>query len=324
MKYVAVTLKGIEDLASGEIKSAFKSNPEKIADGRLLFNAKSIDEFSPRLMGRIYSFIGYFSFSSLKDLINKSSKLDFSFKGSFVVRCSREGSHEFDSRMIERDVGEVIFNKGFKVDLKNPNNVVVVDIIHDKCFLGILLKDNLCKRPYRIKVFSSSINACLAAAAIKFGGAKKTDVFLDPFCKDGVIPIEVSLLGFKNVFACDEAMNNIRSAKINAKLAGAKIKFSKSNVDSLDLKFDSESINRIVAYPPFLSKRKKQSVIENVYKEFFFQVRSILKKTGTVTLISQKPELLEKFAKRSGFKIVKERNVFVSNNNYKIMIFKKI
>jgi len=323
MKYVAVTLKGIEDLASAEVKSLLKSTSVKIGDGRLLFDAKSLEKFSPTLVNRLYLYIAHFDFSSGQDIIVKCSKVKFSLKGSFVVRCSREGIHDFDSRIIERDVGGVIYNQGFKVNLENPDNTVVVDIVGKKCFLGILVRDNICKRPYRIKVFSSSINACLAAAAVKLAAVKKSDSILDPFCRDGVIAIEASASGCENVFACDESMNNIRNAKINAKLALTKIKFAKCNIDSLDLRFDEGSIDKIMTFPPFLSKRKKQSSIESLYKEFFHQARNTLKKSGFLILISHKPELLELHAKRAGFKMLKEKNVFVSNLDYKVMVFKK-
>ncbi|MFH1332252.1 MAG: THUMP domain-containing protein [archaeon] len=323
MRYVAVTLKGAEDLASAEIKSSLKAQAEKVADGRLLFSAKSLKGFSPRLVSRVYSYMGHFSFSSLKDLVKKSSKLKFSFKGSFVVRCNREGVHNFSSRDVERDVGEVIYHKGFKVDLKKPRNTVVADVVGNSCFIGVLISDNLCRRPYRVKIFSSSINACLAAAAVRFSSINGSDVVLDPFCKDGVIPIEASILGCKKVFAFDESMNNVRNAKINAKLANVKVNFSKCNADSLDLKLDEDSVDKLVTFPPFPSKKKKQSSIESLYKEFFYQISPILKKSGTLTIISVKPELILTYAKRSGFKILREKDVFVSNNNFKIVVFKK-
>ncbi len=323
MKYIAVTLKGIEDLASNEIKSSLKSKPEVLHDGRILFVARGLGKFSPRLVSRIYSYIAHFTFSSEKDILSKCSKIGFSFKGSFVVRCSREGSHDFNSRIIERDIGEIIYKQGFKVNLENPDNTVVVDIIGSTCFLGLLVKENLCKRTYRIKVFSSSINACLAASAVILSDIKKSAILLDPFCRDAVIPIEACMLGYKKVFACDESMNNIRNAKINAKLASAKISFSKSNIDSLDLKFSQDSIASIITFPPFLSKKKKPGSIENLYKEFFYQINPILTKSGTLTVISHKPDLIMLFAKRSGFKIIKEREVFASNLEYKIIVFKK-
>jgi 23S rRNA G2445 N2-methylase RlmL len=323
MKYVAATIRGAEDLASSEIKSLLKSAATKIGEGRLLFSARSIAKFSPRLVNRIYSYMDHFSFSTKEDIVQRCSRIKFSFRGSFVVRCFREGSHDFDSRIIEREVGEVIYKQKHKVNLKNPDNIVVVDISHNNCFLGILLKDNVCKRQYRIRVFSSSINACLSAAAIKFSGVKKSDSLLDPFCRDGVIPIEACLLGCKKVSACDESMNNIKNAKINAGLAGAKVKFVRCNVDSLDLKIDEDSIDKIVSCPPFLSKKKKQSAIESLYKEFFYQLNAILKKAATVTLISPRPALIEVFAKRAGYKLLKEKKVFVSNMDYKIMVFKR-
>lgn len=324
MKYVSVTFKGMEDLASSELDLLLKVKVEKIVDARLLFDTNKISDFSPRLARRVYSYISHFAFLSLDNLVSKVSLIDFSFKGSFVVRCSREGSHDFDSRDVERMVGEVIFKRGFKVDLKNPDNVIVVDITDNNCLLGVSLLENLSKRAYRIRISSSSINACLAAAAIKFSDASPGCVILDPFCRDGVIPIESSLLGFKDVFACDESLNNVKSAEINAKLANAQISFCKSDVDSLDLKFDERSVDRIITCPPFLSKKKKQSRIETLYKEFFYQANALLKDSGTLTFISPSPELLETSARRAGFALVKEKKVFVSNIDYKILVFKRV
>lgn len=322
MEFVAVTLNGVEDLASAEIKSLLKVSSEKVADARLLFSAKSIEGFSPRLVNKLYSLITSFAFSSKSELVKNASKVKYSLKGSFVVRCSRSGIHDFDSRAVEREVGAVIFKQGFKVDLENPKNTVFVDIVGSKCFIGLLVKDNICKRPYRVRVFSSSINACLAASAIKFSGLKSSDVLLDPFCRDGVIPIEASLLGCKKVFAFDGSSNSVRNAKINAKLAAVKVKFSRCNVDSLDLKLDDGSVGKVVTCPPFVSKKKKQSSLEQVYKEFFHQLRQVLKKSGTITVISPKPELIELHAKRSGFILLKEKYVSVSNVGYKIVVFK--
>ena len=276
MKFIAVTMRGAEGLASEEMKS-FAKSPKKIYDGHVLFEAKDLKKFSPRLVNRVYSYIGHFEFSSIHDLVLKSSKLKFSFKGTFVVRCFRQGVHDFNSRVVEKDVGEVVYKKAFKVNLKNPDNIVIVDIVDNVCFVGLLLMNDVCKRKYRIKSFSSSINACLAAAAVKFSKVKSSSKVLDPFCKDGVIAIESYLLGCRHVTAFDESPNNIRAAKINAKLGGAKIKFVKTDVDSLDLKVDEESIDMIITCPPFLSKKKKQAAIENVYREFFHQARNVLK-----------------------------------------------
>ena len=67
------------------------------------------------------------------------------------------------------------------------------------------------------------MHASLAAALIKIANPKPEESIFDPYCKDGVIVIEAALLGSKEIYAQDVVENNIRNAKINAKMAKVNI-----------------------------------------------------------------------------------------------------
>ena len=242
---IAVCLKGTEDIISKDLKG------KKILDGRIAFSK------SKNLGGVmvVYDLIEQFKFKDYKDLIKKVSKLKFKFKGSFRVDCKREGEHDFDSGMIERGVGEIIYKLGFKVDLKNPENTIYVDIIDDNCLIGLLEAKDLCKRDYKAKVSNQSLNACLAYFMLKLLG--KGDL-IDPFCRDGVIAIEAARMKLGKVYAWDENYNNLKNAQTNAALAEAKIKFCKLN--------EVNAIN-VDTFLPIASERNK--VAENDTKMFF-------------------------------------------------------
>src|SRR3989344_1215570 len=205
MKFVAVTIKGLEAFAAQELREALKAKIEKPEiPGRVILSLKkpSPKIKSLRSVDTVYSLLTIFKFKTLDDIAENTKKIKFGFKGTFAVHCKREGSHDFKANDAEARIGEIIFETGKKVDLKNPDNVVYVDILDDLCLIGFLIVANLCKREYRVRINSRSITGCLAHLVLKLAGVKKNSKVLDPFCKDGVIAIEASLLKCK-VYAFD-------------------------------------------------------------------------------------------------------------------------
>lgn len=324
MEFIAITAKGIEDIAMDEINSLLKAKPKKIKPGRILFSSKTpLQSLKLSSILRVYSLHKKFNFKSLKDLLKKAEKINFDFVNDpFVVRCYREGIHPFLSQQVSIQLGDIIFKQGHSVDLKSPQTVVYAEIIGKTCFLGELLFDNLQKRDYRLRRSPGSISSIIAYSLLKFAKWKKKEVLVDPFCKDGVIPIEAALLGGKNIFGFDDSLNNVRNARINAKLAGVDINLGKAEINWLDTKFEHGSVDKIITFPPFPSKTKKQEEIENIYKDFFYQASYVLKKKGSITLISPYTKLLLKCADSYGFNPLLAREIFQGKSNYFVIVLK--
>ncbi len=317
MKIIATTINNIEDIAINEVKELFNTKAKKICPGRILFEtSKKIKTL--RSCDKIYILLKKFKFKNFKDIIEKTKNIKFSFiKKDFRVRCNRFGKHRFNSIKIERKVGEVIFKKGFKVNLKSKE-IIYVDIINENCFIGILLKDNLCKRDYRIRINNQGLNACLSYSLLKIINWKKNESLLDPFCKDGTILIEAALIKGKKLYGMDSDFN-IRSSEVNSKMAKVKINFYREGLDWLDTKFRKNEIDKIITNLPFPSKKRNENEIKELYKEFFNQAKYILK--DKMLIISPKIELFKKYI--NGFKIIKKTEVNIGKLNYKILILKK-
>lgn len=321
MKAVAATLRGIEDVAIQEIKEIAKIKAKKITDGRIVFETKQLKKLEKaRTITKLYWLLNHFKFKTLEDIYKEAKKLKYEIKKSFVVRCCREGKHSFKSKDVEAKIGEIIFKKGNKVDLKKPETTIYVEIIDSNCFIGVLYKKDMQKRKYRLRHSAASINACLAAALIKIAQCKKNDKILDPFCKDGVIAIEAALQGIKNIYCFDESLNNIKNAKINAQLAKTKISFEKAGIDWLDTKFKKNLIDRIITNPPFPAKHRNKAEVEKTTKELMHQAKYVLKKSGILVLISQNPEMINKHIK--GFIIKREEKATLGNTIYNILALK--
>ena len=307
---IATTLIGLENILKQE------SNGKVICEGRISFNNNK--KLRSALLS--YDLIKYFKFKDEKDIYKEISKLKFKINGSFRVDCNRQGEHKFSSQDIREGIGEIIYNKGNKVDLSNPKTKFYVDIINNNCFLG---KNpiNLSKREYRVRSSKDSLNAALAFSLLKISSYNKNKILLDCFCGDGIILIEAGLIGGKKLYGLSQ---DIKNASINSKVAKVKLNLNDKNLDWLDTLFKKNSVDLIITKPIVVSKTKSINFVDKITKEFFHQSNYILKKNGKIVLLSQKTDLIEKYAKEYKFKIKHELDIKVGDLIYKLLSLKKV
>ena len=333
MQFVAQTIIGLEKEAAIEIEELISVKAKKLIPGRLIFdtteqNAKELIYMTRGLI-KVYELRQQLEFTDKEHLVKEIDAGEI--EDPFVVRCQRDGEHEFQSIEAEQEIGEKIYESGHKVDLHSPKTTIIVDIMGKKAFVGIdLTPKELSKRDYRIKAHPKSINACLAYLTVRYSGWTKDKKLLDPNCKDGLIPIEAALWAcnvprgyfekqhYENwdkkidkqkldITAADALLPNVRSAEINAKLAEIKkqIDFRKIEIDWLDLKFEKESIDFIITSMDFEDK-------------LFKRAEYLLAKTGKILMISKRPEMAS-----GKFKLVEKLEVMMSKGKYFLLTFKR-
>jgi len=283
-----------------------------IIPGRVLFNNKN----HLKSASLFYGYIKHFKFEGENEIYEKIPKIKF--KGSFRVDCSRQGDHIFNSQEIRQKIGEIIYNQGNKVDLKNPSNIFYADIINNYCFFG---KNPVSfKRNYRVRSSMDSLNAALAFSLLKIAKFDKNKILLDPFCGDGIILIEAGLIGGKKLYGLN---NDVKNAIINSKVAKVKINFYKENLNWLDTLFKKNSVDLIITKPLFPSKKKSENFVDKIIRELFHQAGYILKKNGLMILLTPKLELIEKYSKIYNFILKKELIVKYGNLDYYILSLKR-
>ncbi|MEA3378241.1 MAG: THUMP domain-containing protein [Nanoarchaeota archaeon] len=342
MEYIAATIEGIEEIAILEVKELLNVKAKTILPGRIVFETKNIEPLIEmmRSIDRIYESKSKFEFFLKKDILNSLPEIEI--EETFKAQCSRKGTHLFSSKEIEKEVGEFYYKKGNPVDLHKPKTIIYIDIIGNFCFIGKLItKKRLHKRDYRLKLVNQSPNPLLAYALVRFSGWDKGKILLDPFCKDGVIPIEAALFGLKlprdfsiadnkksklaklRIFGYDPLMPNIKNCEINSKLAGVRkaITFSRIGTDWLDVKFKKGSVDSIAAVLPFISKGRDCKDIEKEYLQFFNQAEFILKKKGTIALLAHRHDLVGKYDKK--FKKIKTLEIKIGGMEYKLILYAK-
>jgi putative N6-adenine-specific DNA methylase len=200
MKGLIITHKGAEKFSVDEILEISSVKINYVGNGFIIFEIDDLDKlknlaYKGQSFLRVLELIDDFVSENLfDDLIVKSSFIKL--KGSFRVKCTRKGKHNFTSSDIESKIGEIIINSNSdcNVDLCNPETVVHIYINDNKCYIckDLCIYD-LSKRDYKIFIHPASIKGTLAYLMIKMSGYDKKGILVDPFCGSGTIPIEAAL-----------------------------------------------------------------------------------------------------------------------------------
>lgn len=321
MTYLGITLNGLENVASEEIKEILEGDLIIKDKGKVVFNSKKSNFKDLRSVERVLNLIKDFNFKNLEDFENKVKDLDFSLvKDTFRVECKRVGDHDFNSVDVSKIIGEVVFDKfKKKVDFKQPETIIYVDILDDKCFIGMDLTGKLSKRDYRFKVHGSSINANLAYCMVRLSNLQDNEVLLDPFCGDGVICIEASFYKKCEIIGTDKREGYLKSCRINSKIAKVDIEFINSNL----LKERVKGVDKIVSNVPCHGKRLSENHVEIIYKDLFDNLKNILKGSGRCVFLCSSTEQLINNAKSYNFKLLDKIEIKFEDRDQYILIFEK-
>lgn len=383
MKAIAITHKGIEDIAALEVKEIIKVSAET-KETVVLFEPKKMIDLctlaykAQSIIKVIYLFDEFkiqTSFNeTLKTIEKRIRKINFNEwldkNKSFKVLCRHLTNDNFSSQDIEKETGAFIIDnikerKKYKqkVDLENPDLIFYVYIFNERCYLGIdFCGFDLSKRDYKVFSSASDIKGTIAYSLLRIAGYKKEKKLLDPFCSSGIIPIEAALYNkgsvnyyrkddfaflklkpFKKqnfeqfftrlnkkedknkplIFASDQQLYHIRSAKKNAKIAAINkdIEFSRADLEWLDTRFDKNEIDLIVTKPMFSKYDLKRT--KKTYDEFFYAAKYILSEKGKIILISRGMGLIKESAEKHGFKVTNERIVWQGQQELNVTIFIK-
>lgn len=274
-KFAVLAHEGFEDISSLEITELCKAKTTA---------SKSVVEFTAELedgckiayrsqsIKKILAVIKSFTFTGIDDIEKNCVTLKFDGwidkASSFAVRCIREGTHGFSGKDIEALVGESIVKRiKAPVDLEHPLIPVCVFIKDNSCIIGIdLVGFDLSKRSYHLFTVPTALKGTVAYCALRHSGYKGKGLLLDPFAKNGTIPIEAALFAYglsPNYFNKDTfAFRNFPVLK-------------KTDFDALFTSWDRRSSPKteIIGYDPFLRNVKasqKNAKIADINKEIQF------------------------------------------------------
>ena len=127
------------------------------------------------------------------------------------------------------------------------------------------------------------------------------------------------------IYNFSNLMPHVKSAEKNAKISGVNkmIKFSRTELEILDLKFEKEKVDLIASYPPFISRLSNPERIKKVYNEFFYQALHVLKKEGRILLVSREVQPLKEIAERNEFRLSSSSEISMGKESRLVLVFEK-
>jgi tRNA G10 N-methylase Trm11 len=167
------------------------------------------------------------------------------------VSVLRRGEHNYSYEDVQERALEVLAEVApAKVTLEPRQLELRIEIAHDRCRLtGRLTPRPLSERPYKRYRAQGDTDPTLAAAMVRLSAPTFTDLFLDPFCGIGTIPIERALWGkVAAVAAGENKEKRVAWAMANAELASASASFA--CWDAFALPFADRAFSRLVTSPP--------------------------------------------------------------------------
>jgi tRNA (guanine10-N2)-dimethyltransferase len=141
-------------------------------------------------------------------------------EGSVAVRAvDVRGATGVDTQTAERDLGQVLVDRGFAVDLESPDHELRALFAEGTAALGWLAAESVRdfgdRRPGERPFFQpGSMSPLLARALANLAGARPGATVLDPMCGTGGILVEAGLVGSR-VLGFDAQAEMVRGTREN-------------------------------------------------------------------------------------------------------------
>lgn len=247
---------------------------------------------------------------------------------SFRVICERVGKHGFTSIDVQRVAGQALVDKyGRRVDLKNPETIVRVDVARDLCIVGIQeTRFSLRIRYPRVFQHYSALNPVIAYAMLKLANVRSGDRVLDAFCGGGTIIIEAAqcwdgleLLGL------DISPKSIEGAWGNSEAAGVKdrVKFLVGDATRLERYLPAGwRVNKVISNLPFGIRSGRLKALPKIYSGFLRSLKPFLEENSTVCLLTIHKDFLEKICEELNYRVLESRPILHGGLQAWIMLLK--
>jgi tRNA (guanine6-N2)-methyltransferase len=210
---------------------------------------------------------------------------------SFRVTGNRTGQHEFTSVDVQRVAGAALVEKyGTAVDLTGYDTDVRVDVVHDRCWVGVqLTRTRLSKRQERVYTPMAALKTVVAYAMLRFARLDegKGDL-LDPFCGSGTILIEAAqTFPDLTLYGSDAFAKPVQGTAENLAAMGLTERVQLAQADARDLRhhYEPGSMRAIVTNPPFGVRLGRRADFRHLYSNFLQGAHRILEPGGRLVVL---------------------------------------
>ena len=321
-RYYTLVVPGLERVAWKEIRSELEG-VELIAEkqGRLIFSysGEPRDLLYLRSVENAYVFIRHFrkitrSRKSLGELFRGAKNADVQTamglhkrahrsKGkkrlTFRVATNKLGRHNFRRVDVQQAVETAFIDKyGWRINRQNPTLEFRMDMEEDEALLGLRLTDGtMRKRTYKIAHLPASLKPTVAYCMVLLSEPTPGDVFVDPMCGAGTIPIERAMAGpYSRIIGGDVEKEILSAAQSNVDASRKSVELELWDVSSMPMQ--DQSVDRLVCNLPFGKRIGSPSENQRLYSSFFREMVRVLRPGGKAVLLTSERELMKELVQR--------------------------
>ncbi|MCD2203184.1 TIGR01177 family methyltransferase [Halobacterium sp. KA-6] len=200
--------------------------------------------------------------ASVDAAVNALQEANIAREGSVAVRARNvRNTTDVDTQQAERDLGGVLVDAGFDVDLDDPDHELRALFADDSCFLAWLAAESVRdfgeRKPTDRPFFQpGSMDPLLARALCNLARVQPGDVVLDPMCGTGGVLIEAGLLGAHPV-GTDAQQKMVAGARRN--LAAYAPDFDVARADATRLPLRDDAADTVIFDAPYGRQSKVET-----------------------------------------------------------------
>lgn len=248
-------------------------------------------------------------------------------EATFRVTTERIGVHEFTSIDVQRAAGQAIVDRyGNKVDLKNYDVEVRVDVVENWCLVGIsVTRESLHKRKYRVFEHPAALRPTIAYAMVRLAEPKPGNVFVDPMAGGGTILIEAAhFMGDRlKLYGFDINGRFVEGARVNAEAAGVAHLITFARGDCRRLSELVSGVDRVVTNPPYGVRMEPRGGVRRLYRAFAREAYKAMEPGGRLVAITLKSGTMRKALLDGGFSVAHERSVLHGDIRARVFVAEK-
>lgn len=238
---------------------------------------------------------------------------------SFRCTSKRSGKHEYTSQQIAGAAGAGVQERyGWRVDLENYDYDIHVDVIDGRCCIGLRLTTESLHQRTRIAHVPASLNATLAYAMCVLSDPQEGEVFLDPTCGAGTLPIERAAIGAARMLAGDIFPQPLEMARRNFEAHGLCIGLCRWDARALPVPPDT--VDKVCANLPWGRRAGSHTVNKHLYPRLTREMARVLKVGGLAVILSLEKRMMQRVVARHGWLRI-ERTLPVSVGGLKPTIY---
>ncbi len=204
------------------------------------------------------------------------------------VRVLKADHTEVDSASMERRLGEILWERGARISVSNPELIIKV-YIGTRTYVGVLVhsrdkKQFLERQPDLKPYFRPGVIVPKSARAlVNISEIERGEVLLDPMCGAGTILTEAGLMGIDFV-GVEAYADIVEGCAINLKHYGMPVNVLRGDVRALP--FKDETFQTIITDFPYLKSSRSFGGIDTLYRKSLEEFRRVLISRRKAVIIS--------------------------------------